>query len=260
MPPSFDFVEWWKKESHHKGTPVVVKMENPNNWSMLELSSPEDEEFSTEKERGKNAKQFTWVVLLRAQQAASFLAWLGYGFFTLLSTIKTRIILRPQRQEVFSEGKTHKGKLYRFIRVFLAISIFMLFFEVFAHVKGWRFDRPSYLHIPDSSDVQSLLQSTYIAWVDFRANYLGPPLQTLANSCIVLFLIQSIDRLIQCLGCVWIWVKKIKPVAKVKDFETNDPEQPFSAYPMVMVQIPMCNEKEVLVFVHVVFCFLYCVF
>ena len=170
---------------------------------------------------------------------------------------------QPSRLESFFDHNdkkfSQKGKLYKFIRVFLAISIFMLFFEVFAHVKGWRFDRPSYLHIPDSSDVQSLLQSTYIGWVDFRANYLGPPLQTLANSCIVLFLIQSIDRLIQCLGCLWIWVKKIKPIAKVKDFETNDPEQPFSAYPMVMVQIPMCNEKEVLVFVHVVFCFLHCV-
>jgi hypothetical protein len=252
MPASFDFVEWWKRESHHKGTPVVVKMENPNNWSMLEISSPEGEDeeaegFSTEKERGKNAKQFTWVILLRAQQAASFLAWIGYGFFAVLCTVKTRVFLRrPNREDLAaSQGKNHRGKLYRFIRAFLALSIFMLFFEVLAHVKGWSFNRPSYLHIPDSSDVQSLLEYTYIGWVDFRATYLGPPLQTLANSCIVLFLIQSLDRLIQCLGCLWIWVKKIKPVAKVKDFETSDPEQPFSGYPMVLVQIPMCNEKEV---------------
>jgi hypothetical protein len=39
MAPSFDFVDWWNKEQHRGGTPVVVKMENPN-YSMLEIESP----------------------------------------------------------------------------------------------------------------------------------------------------------------------------------------------------------------------------
>lgn len=41
MAPSFG---WWAKESH-RGTPVVVKMENPNNWSMVELEGPAEEDF-----------------------------------------------------------------------------------------------------------------------------------------------------------------------------------------------------------------------
>ncbi|KAH7859278.1 hypothetical protein Vadar_033990 [Vaccinium darrowii] len=43
MSPSFD---WWgnSKDAHHIGTPVVVKMENPNNWSMVELEGPLDDE------------------------------------------------------------------------------------------------------------------------------------------------------------------------------------------------------------------------
>ncbi|KAL1549636.1 Cellulose-synthase-like C12 [Salvia divinorum] len=34
----------WAKEAH-RGTSVVVKMENPNNWSMVELESPSDDDF-----------------------------------------------------------------------------------------------------------------------------------------------------------------------------------------------------------------------
>ena len=35
--------QWWAKESH-RGTPVVVKMENPN-WSMVELEGPTEDDF-----------------------------------------------------------------------------------------------------------------------------------------------------------------------------------------------------------------------
>ncbi|KAB2627739.1 xyloglucan glycosyltransferase 12 [Pyrus ussuriensis x Pyrus communis] len=56
-------------------------------------------------------------------------------------------------------------------------------------------------------------------------------------------MIQSLDRLILCLGCFWIRFKKIKPVPKEGSF---DPETGETGYfPMVLVQIPMCNEKEV---------------
>ncbi|GMP89892.1 hypothetical protein CsSME_00041264 [Camellia sinensis var. sinensis] len=61
MAPSFD---WWSKENN-RGTPVVVKMGNPNNWSMVELQSPFDNDFllyfvdatSQDKAHNKNAKQ-----------------------------------------------------------------------------------------------------------------------------------------------------------------------------------------------------------
>ncbi|MCO5573305.1 hypothetical protein L7F22_027074 [Adiantum nelumboides] len=240
MPSNFDFVEWWNKETR-KGTPVVVKMENPNNWSMLELSSPEDD-FNTDKDKNKNAKQLTWVMLLRAHQAAGCVSWLAQGLFNLLSTVKSRLTLR--KAAALNADQSYKGKLYKFIKVFLALAIFMLGFEVIAHMKGWHFSRP-HLHIPSSTDVQGLFHSTYLAWVNVRANYLAPPLQLLANACIFLFLIQSLDRLTQCLGCVWVKLKKIKPLPVVQSFDSGDLEHPDSGYPLVLIQIPMCNEKEV---------------
>uniref|UniRef100_A0A151UFZ7 Xyloglucan glycosyltransferase 12 n=2 Tax=Cajanus cajan TaxID=3821 RepID=A0A151UFZ7_CAJCA len=86
----------------------------------------------------------------------------------------------------------------------------------------------------------------YSRWVLVRVEYLAPSLQFLTNACIVLFLIQSMDRLVLCLGCFWIRFKKIKPVPKgggVVDLEST--EKGFGFFPMVLVQIAMCNEKEV---------------
>ncbi|KAL5715898.1 putative xyloglucan glycosyltransferase 12 [Ranunculus cassubicifolius] len=101
-PSSF---QWWGKESY-RGTPVVVKMENPN-WSMLELESPFEEDFLVnggssnshgnghggvrEKGRGKNAKQLTWVLLLKAQRAAGYLTSMGSALFGLGAAIRRRV-------------------------------------------------------------------------------------------------------------------------------------------------------------------------
>ncbi|KAK6130566.1 hypothetical protein DH2020_035712 [Rehmannia glutinosa] len=51
------------------------------------------------------------------------------------------------------------------------------------------------------------------------------------------------DRLILCLGCFWIKIRNIKPVAKqgLMDLESGDGD---GYFPMVLVQIPMCNEKS----------------
>eukprot|EP00249_Psilotum_nudum_P018193 c26682_g2_i1 orf=716-2782(+) len=240
MPPNFDFGEWWLKETH-RGASVVVKMENPN-WSMLELQSPETD-FQADKDRGKNAKQFTWVLLLKAHRAAGCVAWFAQGLWSLLAVVKRRLIFREG--VAVSSDKPHKGKLFKFIRGFLVLAILMLLLEMVAHMKGWHFHSP-HLRMPGSNDVHSILHATYLAWVYFRANYLAPPLQTLANTCILLFLIQSADRVTQCLGCVWIVLKKIKPVPKAAESAyLVDLEQPESNYPMVLVQIPMCNEREV---------------
>ena len=83
----------------------------------------------------------------------------------------------------------------------------------------------------------------YLMWVFVRVEYLAPPLQFLANVCIVLFIVQSLDRLVLCLGCFWIRFKKIKPVPKGGDVDLESGEKGF--FPMVLVQIPMCNEREV---------------
>nr|KYP47547.1 Putative xyloglucan glycosyltransferase 10 [Cajanus cajan] len=53
------------------------------------------------------------------------------------------------------------------------------------------------------------------------------------------------DRLVLCLGCFWIRFKNIKLVPKgggVVDLESR--EKGFGFFPMVLMQIPMCNEKE----------------
>ncbi|KAH7438748.1 hypothetical protein KP509_04G029800 [Ceratopteris richardii] len=242
MPHHFDFMEWWRNQSAVHGTPVVVKMENPDNWSMLELQSSASEQTlqGTDKERHKNAKQLTWVLLLRAHQAAGWLSWLAQGFYGLLSAIKRRLIFR--------EGvayESQKSRLLSTIKALLVFAIIMLGFELMAHSKGWYFTA-KHVHIPDAEEIEGLVHSIYVTWVFFRANYLAPPLQSLANVCIVLFLVQSLDRITQCLGCVYIKMKGIKPVPKVLSFEEGDVEksQPCS-YPMVLIQIPMCNEKEV---------------
>ncbi|KAJ7544549.1 hypothetical protein O6H91_09G082400 [Diphasiastrum complanatum] len=234
MPPSFDFAKWWTKATH-QGTPVVVKMENPN-WTMLELESP-GTAFGTDKDRGKNAKQLTWVLLLKAHRAADCVAWFAQGLWSLLAAVRKRLIL--QQDVIISSDQPHKGKLYRFIRGFLMFVLFMLCVEIAAHSMGWHFSRP---HLQTPSN---LLHSIYLSWVFVRANYIAPPLQLLADSCIILFLIQSADRIILSLGCIWIKYKKIKPQAKVELLNSDDLEQPGDGYPMVLVQIPMCNEKEV---------------
>lgn len=48
--------------------------------------------------------------------------------------------------------------------------------------------------------------------------------------------IQSVDRLIHCLGCFWIKFKNLKPVAK---------QELVNLFPIILVQISMCNEKAV---------------
>ncbi|KAM2466375.1 hypothetical protein PS1_008307 [Malus domestica] len=55
-------------------------MENPN-WSMVELEGPS----------GKNAKQFTWVLLLRSNRATSCLTSIGSAMLGLASAICHRI-------------------------------------------------------------------------------------------------------------------------------------------------------------------------
>ncbi|KAG0594950.1 hypothetical protein M758_UG125400 [Ceratodon purpureus] len=233
MPPSFDFQDLWSKEE--KGTPVVVKMENPN-WDMLELEGPTQPSSEFGKGKNKNAKQLTWVLLLKAHRAAGCVAYLAVGLWTLLSTIQNRLIAP---KATVALDKPVKGKLYKFLRGFLVVAIVLLCIEVVAHSLGWHFAAPTY------SNVWSLPHAIYMGWMVIRYNYIGPALQFTADSCIVLFLIQSADRLIQFGGCVYVKLRKIKPIPVNPSLESDDAEQPDQGYPMVLIQIPMCNEREV---------------
>lgn len=235
MPPSFDFGDWWTKEGH-KGTPVVVKMEHPN-WDMLELEGPAQEGFEGGKGKNKNAKQLTWVLLLKAHRAAGCVAYLAMGIWTLLAAIQQRLIA-PKTSRVTLE-KPVTGRLFKFIKGFLILAVVMLCIEVGAHLLGWHFSGPT------GFNLWTLPHATYTAWVFVRKTYIGPTLQLAADSCIILFLIQSADRIIQCLGCFYIKVRGIKPIPVNPSLESDDPEQPDKGYPMVLLQIPMCNEREV---------------
>ncbi|KAK9026355.1 hypothetical protein V6N11_039196 [Hibiscus sabdariffa] len=254
MAPSFG---WWAKGSL-KGTPVVVKMENPN-WSMEELQAPSEDDFlvantptgTSEKARGKNAKQLTWVLLLKAHRAAGCLTSIISTLIALGSAIRGRVASGRTDADndngSANENRSVKTRLYNCIKVFLWLSLLLLSFEIAAYFKGWHFGAPklqlqSIFTAPFG--VRDFFDSLYSRWVMIRVEYLAPPLQFLASFCIILFLIQSLDRLILCLGCFLIRFKRIKPIPKqfsVADLESG--ENGF--FPMVLVQIPMCNEKEV---------------
>ncbi|KAK8961546.1 putative xyloglucan glycosyltransferase 7 [Platanthera guangdongensis] len=228
-PPLFN---WWGKEPQ-RGTPVVVKMENPN-WSISEISSLDDDDDvagSRKGGKGKNAKQITWVLLLKAHRAAGLLTYLASAVVGLAAVIRRRVASGRTDSDSDESPALLRRRFFFGIKVFLWLSIFLLAFEISAYLKGW--------HI-SAGDFRSLFGSVYSSWLSFRADCIAPPLQFLANACVILFLIQSADRLILCLGCFWIRFKRIKPFPKaVEDVEAG------KSFPMVLIQIPMCNEKEV---------------
>ncbi|KAF9601490.1 hypothetical protein IFM89_020257 [Coptis chinensis] len=244
MAPSFD----WLAKEKLGGTPVVVKMENPN-WSMLELE--DDFLLGGDKGKGKNAKQLTWVLLLKAHKAAGCLTFIASTMLNLATAIRRRVSSGKTDSDTSSriENPAVKNRFYTCIKLFLWLSVVMLGFEVVAYYKGWHFSTPHLhlqLHLPTQLGVQGMFDVIYSKWVLIRVEYLAPPLQFLANACIVLFLVQTVDRLVLCLGCFWIWLRKIKPVPKqgTRDIESKDGDAE-DYFPMVLVQIPMCNEKEV---------------
>ena len=109
MAPLF---QWWAKESH-RGTPVVVKMENPN-WSMVELEGPTEDDFlittdspgsGRTRDKGhqgcKNAKQLTWVLMLKAHCVAGCLTSIAFAMFGLVA-----ISLRAEPTSTKSKTRT----------------------------------------------------------------------------------------------------------------------------------------------------------
>jgi hypothetical protein len=236
----------------YRGTPVVVKMENPN-WSISEISSPEDDDEEDilaaaagrrrKGARTKNAKQIRWVLLLKAHRAAGCLASLASAAVALGGAARRRVAAGRTDADagvlaVAGESPVVRSGFYAFIRAFLVVSLLLLAVEVAAYINGWDL-AASALALPALG-----LESLYASWLRFRAAYVAPGIQFLTDACVVLFLVQSADRLILCLGCFYIRVKRIKPEPKSPALpDAEDPDAGY--YPMVLVQIPMCNEKEV---------------
>ena len=82
---------------------VVVKMENLN-WSMVELEGPTKDDFlittnslgsghTRDKghRRRKNAKQLTWVLMLKAHRAAGCLTSIASAMFGLIALVRHRL-------------------------------------------------------------------------------------------------------------------------------------------------------------------------
>jgi hypothetical protein len=282
-PPS----SWWGSEEQ-RGTPVVVKMDNP--YSLVEIDGPGMP--PSDKARGKNAKQFTWVLLLRAHRAVGCVAWLAGGFWGVLGAVNRRVRRsRDADDEPDAEASGRGRVMLRFLRAFLLLSLAMLAFETVAHLKGWQFPQhlpgnlqeleeqlqhlpehlrhlpenlrqlPDHLRVPERQEIQGWLHRAYVAWLEFRVDYIAWAIQKMSSFCILLFMVQSVDRIVQCLACFWIKIRGIKPripassggkprgtARKSADVENNGDADGY--FPMVLIQMPMCNEKEVSIVAH----------
>ncbi|KAK7316412.1 hypothetical protein VNO77_35430 [Canavalia gladiata] len=212
---------------------VTVTTDKPNNndFTLLQVHDSDSPMFP-EKPKATSPKQFTWFLLLKLHRVLTCLSWLTNGLKATFALVKKRISLA----DISDEGPKSRGRLlYRFIKVFLALSIGALVVEIIAHFNQWN------LHMIQPWEVKGLLQWSYVAWLSFREDYVAPLVLLVSKFCIVLFLIQSLDRLVLCLGCFWIKYKKLKPTIEEDGYDVEDP----SSFPMVLVQIPMCNEREV---------------
>lgn len=209
---------------------VVVTLEKPKDFSIVEINASDPSLFP-EKQKAASPKQFTWVLLLKIYKVLTCVSWFAMVFKSTFLSIKKRIAF----SEMSEEEPRSRGRLYRFIKAFLAMSILALVIEIVAHFKKWN------LNLIHPWEIQGLVQWSYMAWLSFRVHYIAPLVIKLSQFCTVLFLIQSLDRLVLCLGCFWIKYKKLKPEINGEAYDIEDP----STFPMVLVQIPMCNEREV---------------
>nr|CAB3474369.1 unnamed protein product [Digitaria exilis] len=235
--------QWWGREARGGGggTSVVVKMESPD-WAV-----PQSEAAAAggKAGRGKNARQITWVLLLKAHRAAGKLTGAASAALSVAAAARRRVAAGRTDADAGAappgESPALRTRFYGFLRVFLILSMLLLAVDVAAHLQGWHLA----VDVPDLLAVEGLFAAGYASWVRIRLEYLAPALQFLANACVVLFLIQSADRLILCLGCLWIKLRGIKPVPNAGGKGSDDVEAGAGEFPMVLVQIPMCNEKEV---------------
>ncbi|KAJ0632112.1 putative glycosyltransferase [Helianthus annuus] len=213
---------------------VIVTIDKSSNISLVELNDSDTSVF-LEKQKTASTKQFSWTLLLKAHRILCFFPWVAMGFSKTLISVKKRIALADNKRD---EVQYKERLIYRFIRVFLAISIVALFVEFIAYYQKWDLN---FIHeFNPTTNVMGLLHWSYMGWISFRAEYVAPGIMMLSQFCVVLFMIQSLDRFILGIGCFWIKFKKIKPTID-DSYDVEDAD----SFPMVLVQIPMCNEREV---------------
>ncbi|XP_004290158.1 PREDICTED: probable xyloglucan glycosyltransferase 6 [Fragaria vesca subsp. vesca] len=236
-PNNHEFQEWWNKQRQtNPENSLLLHDDSAGHILTVEISSP-GADRTVGKDRSRSARQLSWLWLLKLQQIAAFFASVANSFVGLIRTANRRIA-SPD-----SPADSSSSRLYRVIKVFLIFVLLLLFVELVAYFKGWHFSPPTVR----SAEVVGIV---YANWLHVRVNYLAPPLQSFTNVCIVLFLIQSVDRVVLVLGCLWIKFRRVKPKANMEYKTTPSSEEEGGTenvedYPMVLLQIPMCNEREV---------------
>ncbi|KAI7755056.1 hypothetical protein M8C21_030522 [Ambrosia artemisiifolia] len=222
----YEFQQWWNKqrETHNNSDLLLFndKSEPSSNFLALEVGNTgSNHDDNNNRERTRSARQIKHVWLLKLIQIVSSLAYVTNGVVSVVKTANRRIKSDASSERLSVRVET---RFYRVIKVFFVVVVLLLCFEVLAYFR-----------------VTDLVEYVYAHWLEIRVNYLAPVLQSLTNVCIVLFLVQSVDRLLLVCGCFWIKFRRIKPVAAFEYCSSSDVED----YPMVLVQIPMCNEREV---------------
>ncbi|XP_073317937.1 probable xyloglucan glycosyltransferase 6 [Primulina huaijiensis] len=228
--PNYEFQEWWNKQRTDNEQSDHHLLQN-SAFLTVDIQSPTS---AAAKDRSRSARQLSWIYLLKFHQITHTVGFLTNGFISIICTANRRITTA-------SAVPRFESRFYKIIKFFLFISVCLLIFELVAYFKGWHFSPPTL-----ESEVEDLLEYVYAKWLVTRANYLAPPLQNLVNVCIVLFLVQSVDRLVLVLGCFYIKLRGLMPVAEMdneQDDETGSGN--VDNFPMVLLQIPICNEREV---------------
>ncbi|KAL9271379.1 putative xyloglucan glycosyltransferase 6 [Drosera capensis] len=239
-PPNPEFQEWWNKQRDKSSISPDSDTDTTGAAAFfaVEISDSSAAADKDRRPRVRSARQLSFLYLLRFNQIFHIFAHLVTGLVSVVRTANRRIVNSPS-------FRRSESRFYKLIKFFLFVVVVLLAFELVAYFKGWHFAPPS-LH---KAEVLGMVELVYASWLRLRADYLAPPLQSLANMCIVLFLVQSVDRAVLMLGCIWIKVRGIKPVAAmkygVKDAGEDEESLDVEEYPMVLVQIPMCNEREV---------------
>ncbi|KAL5986610.1 hypothetical protein ACLOJK_014943 [Asimina triloba] len=173
-----------------------------------------------DKDKGKNAKQFTWILLVQAHHTVRCLTWVASVLWALVGTINKMLIF--WHGVAMESVNASKGWLLLvFIRASLMVALVILAFEVVAHMNGRHFQRPD-LYIPQSTEIEGWVHLVYLSLLSFWADYIAAPILALSN----------------------FRYKKIALKIEGDPFKYEDLEGSDCDYPMVLVQIPMCNERE----------------
>jgi hypothetical protein len=102
--------------------------------------------------------------------------------------------------------------------------------------------------VQDGQGLSAVLDQLVQLWLMVRAPIVAPLLQLAVNLCLVMVTMLFVERIFMCgvLVVVKLLGRTPKTTYKFEPMKDTDLEFGNSAYPMVLVQIPMYNEKEVL--------------